>query len=104
MALKEAKSVQQTLQEENSNLKGKVWKYELQLQAAGLTGSSVSGPHLHALEQEVCLLHEEEGGREGQEERHLRPLSLFPPLFLLFPLSSQLYHVEIAEEKRCTNC
>lgn len=47
--------MQQTLQEENSNLEGRVKKYELQLQAVGLTGRSVSAPQLYALEQEVHI-------------------------------------------------
>ena len=54
MALEESKSVQQKLQEENANLEDRVKKYELQLQEAGLTGSSVSAPQLPVLEQEVC--------------------------------------------------
>ena len=54
VALEEAKSVQQTLREEKLNLESRVRKYELQMEAAGLTWSSVSAPQLHALEQEVC--------------------------------------------------
>ena len=61
MALEEAKSVQQTLQEEKFNLEYKVTKYEFQIQVAGLTGSSVSPRYLHALEQEV---NERERGKE----------------------------------------
>ena len=63
MTIEEAKSVQQALQEENFNLEGRMKEYELQMEEAGLTGSSVSAPHLHALEQEVCLINEGEGGR-----------------------------------------
>ena len=53
-SLEEAKSVQQILREEKINLEGRVRKYELQMEEAGLTGSSISAPQLHALEQEVC--------------------------------------------------
>ena len=64
MALEEARSEQQKLQEENSNLKGKVRKYELQMQVAGLTGIGASdAPQLHAQEQEVCSLNTREGKR-----------------------------------------
>ena len=59
-ALAEAKSVQQTLREEKLNLEGRLRIYE-QMEAAGLTGSSVSALQLlHALEQEVCSINERE--------------------------------------------
>ena len=60
MALEEAKSVEQTLQKETFNLESQLKEDELQMQAGGQTGSSVSASHLHALEQEVCSRGREE--------------------------------------------
>lgn len=55
VVLEEAKSVQQKLKIENSNLEDKVKKYELRMETAQLIESSASNaPLLHALEQEVC--------------------------------------------------
>lgn len=89
MTLEEAKSLQAKLQKENSDLEGKVKKYELLREAAREAGTHVSDSS--HLEQEVwktgaCIIRK--GGKEGGGTSTVRWSSLLivqsEPLLMMY--------------------